>query len=228
MADPFSIAGSAAGVISLGLTVCQGLLQYYRAYQDYEEDVLRMCTSVNGLQQTLHILDSTLRDSTFTGEVVTRVEENVLACEEGIKKLSQKLAKVRKADVPTNISGMVWIQLRRALYPFKESTMAKLREILADLRDGLSLSLSTLQMCVLEMRLLLLATRSNIKSDSDTNGEFFKRFDVLQDQMKVASNVTVKVYNDLATMGKSVTEVGGSVGALKKEVTSHYTGKNAQ
>ncbi|KAL9122142.1 MAG: hypothetical protein Q9187_001305 [Circinaria calcarea] len=208
MADPFSIAGSAVGVTSLGLTVCQGLLQYYRAYKDYEDDVLRMCTSVNGLQQTLHVLDSILRENTLIGEAVTKVEENILACEEGIKKLNQKLAKVREANVPSNVSGKVWIQLRRALYPFKESTMAKFREILADLRDGLSFSLSTLEIY--------------------TNGEFLKRFDGLQDQVMVTSNITVKVHNDLVTVGKNVTEVGAGVDALQKEVASHHTGDRQQ
>lgn len=148
MADPLSVTGSAVGVISLGLTVCQGLLQYYRAYKNYEEDVLRMCRSVDQLQQILQTLNTTLQATAFVGEAITKVEENILACEQAIKRLDQKLAKVRKADVPTDVSSKVWMQLRRALYPFRESTLAKFREILADLRDGLSLSLGTLQVWV--------------------------------------------------------------------------------
>ena len=81
---------------------------------------------------------------------MTKVEENILAYEKVIKRLDPKLAKVRKADVPIDLSSNVWMQLRRALYLFKESTLAKFREILADLRDGLTLSLSALQVWVVK------------------------------------------------------------------------------
>jgi hypothetical protein len=39
MGDPFSVAGSAVGVISLGLTVCQGLLTYYGQFKAYDEEI---------------------------------------------------------------------------------------------------------------------------------------------------------------------------------------------
>jgi hypothetical protein len=40
MADPFSGAGGAVGVVSLGLTVCQGLLAYYGPFKHFILEVL--------------------------------------------------------------------------------------------------------------------------------------------------------------------------------------------
>ena len=37
MADPLSISASVAGLVSLGLTVCSGILQYYGAWKGSEE-----------------------------------------------------------------------------------------------------------------------------------------------------------------------------------------------
>lgn len=39
MGDTFSVAGGAVGVISLGLTVCQGLLAYYGPFKAVDEQI---------------------------------------------------------------------------------------------------------------------------------------------------------------------------------------------
>ena len=39
MGDPFSVAGSAVGVISLGLAICQSLISYYGSWKAYDDEI---------------------------------------------------------------------------------------------------------------------------------------------------------------------------------------------
>ena len=38
MSDPFSVASGAAGIVSLGLTLTNGLIEYYNKYSEFDTD----------------------------------------------------------------------------------------------------------------------------------------------------------------------------------------------
>ena len=61
MGDPLSITASAAGLVSLGLTVCSGLLDYYNVWKDQPSDVSDMCESLGALSKTFELLDERVR-----------------------------------------------------------------------------------------------------------------------------------------------------------------------
>jgi hypothetical protein len=44
-----------AGIISLGLSVCQGITAYYSSYKNAEKDVNLLCEETNSLMQTLQV-----------------------------------------------------------------------------------------------------------------------------------------------------------------------------
>ncbi|KAL4910540.1 hypothetical protein BDW74DRAFT_172011 [Aspergillus multicolor] len=60
MADPFSLLSGAAGVVSLGLTVCQGLVAYYGSFTAFSSETESFLTRVKGLSATLELLQSRL------------------------------------------------------------------------------------------------------------------------------------------------------------------------
>jgi ankyrin repeat domain-containing protein 50 len=146
MTDPFSVAGSAVGVISLGLTVCQGLLDYYGSWKDYSSDIEATFNSLAGLTSTLRLLEATINRRHLDPEAVVRVQESIISCEDGIGNLERKLKKVQGIQLPSGLKDKLRSQARRAIYPFKTSTLSKLEEIVLDLRDNLSLAVQTLQM----------------------------------------------------------------------------------
>lgn len=39
MSDPLSVAGTAVGIASLGIQVCQGLIKYLQAVNDRNEEI---------------------------------------------------------------------------------------------------------------------------------------------------------------------------------------------
>ena len=53
-------AASAVGIASLGIQVCQGVLQYYNDWKGYEEDIATVCSTTIGLRESFGLLSSTL------------------------------------------------------------------------------------------------------------------------------------------------------------------------
>ena len=98
MADPVSAVANAAGIISLGLSVCRGLLQYYESWKKYDTVVTAMYTQLESLFKTFALLERVLaeRRRDMDPFIAVRVEESVESCTDGIMKLQKKLAKVRK------------------------------------------------------------------------------------------------------------------------------------
>ena len=151
MGDPFSITSSAAGVISLGLTVCHGLLDYYESYKSSGSTVAAMYSQMESLASTLALLNKVLdRDyAQLDSEVARNVEESIDNCRESMEKLEKKLAKIRnlsQADDAGGLRQQLGKHVQKAMFPFKESTLVKLKEVAMELRNDLGLVLGVLQM----------------------------------------------------------------------------------
>ncbi len=97
MGDPLSIGASAAGLVSLGLTVCSGLLDYYNAWKDQPSDVSDMCESLIALSKTFELLDERVRHPLLNRKSVDRVTESIISCAASIQGLRSKLEKIRDA-----------------------------------------------------------------------------------------------------------------------------------
>lgn len=144
--DPVSIASSAVGILSFGLTVCHGLLEYYHSWKDAEGDVAKMYLAIQGLAKTLVLVKSAIQHKKFNRSIVSQIEESINSTEVGIISLNKKLDKLK-----INLPQDGWkekskVQFRRALFPFKESTLVKLKELSNEQRENLSLAINILQM----------------------------------------------------------------------------------
>jgi hypothetical protein len=60
MADPVSIAGTAIGVVSLGLSLCQGLTQYLQALRCRREDIDSTSCQIDCLQSAFVVIKDAL------------------------------------------------------------------------------------------------------------------------------------------------------------------------
>jgi len=78
MGEAFGVAGTAVGVISLGIQTAQGILWYYGAWKDRDKDISRMCTSLGNLTTTLNVLLETIKPpAAFDSNVKDNVENNI-------------------------------------------------------------------------------------------------------------------------------------------------------
>jgi Cdc6-like AAA superfamily ATPase len=73
------------------------------------------------------------------------VKEGLDDCANGVDNLEKKLEKLRTHPAPIGFRQKAWAEVQRLYYPFRESTLAKLREIVGDLRGRLALALQVLQ-----------------------------------------------------------------------------------
>ena len=154
--DAVAVAASFAGLASLGISVCNGILRYYDSWKDAEDNMRSMYKSVESLTKTFLVLKRSLES--FSGkalsnsDTVSRVRESICDCEDGISKLEAKLLKINLAksskinQKDKSRSDRAKAQLRRAQYPFKEGTLVRLKEICSGLQDDLLLTMETLHM----------------------------------------------------------------------------------
>lgn len=143
--EAFGVASSTAGLLSLGITVCQSLLDYYHSWKDAEDNVAKTYVSIEELSKTLRLLAKAVEYEEFNGEIVDQVRGSIRSAAESIHNLEKKLDKVRVVALQAGWKDKAKAHFRRTLYPFKESTLAKLRELSSETRDNLSLALNVLQ-----------------------------------------------------------------------------------
>jgi hypothetical protein len=55
------VSGTAVVVASLGITVCQGLVEYYRDREGYEDDICKTDSGINNLSKTFALLRDKLK-----------------------------------------------------------------------------------------------------------------------------------------------------------------------
>lgn len=139
------LAGTAVGVISLGIQVCQGLVEYYGSWRDAPKDVARMCQSIRSLEEMLNVVNTIVKDNRFASQAESGIQSGIDSCATSIVELQSQLIKVQEINGPGTWSK-VHGQGRRLLYPFRESTLLKLNGIVAEMRENLSFALDVLQL----------------------------------------------------------------------------------
>src|SRR5436305_13192430 len=95
MAEALGVASNIAGVVSLGLTVCQGLLTCYGSWKDAPADIERMRESIKALNDTLKVLKALAKDEKFDSSIWNIVKQNIESCEGGLNRLKSKLDKIK-------------------------------------------------------------------------------------------------------------------------------------
>jgi hypothetical protein len=95
MGEPLSVAASAVGIVTLGLTVCSALIDYYSAWKDQPSDVAAMCESLGGLRMMFEQLNESVRHPLLDRKIVDRVTNSIIDCAGGVQRLQSKLDKIR-------------------------------------------------------------------------------------------------------------------------------------
>ncbi|CAJ2511381.1 Uu.00g070060.m01.CDS01 [Anthostomella pinea] len=152
MADPLSVAGSAVGIISLGIQVTQSLFDYYTAVKSQHSDISYTAERLESLLELLELLRNHIQDRRFQAdeeESIRKIESLIQECEECIQELQGEADKFKKTPV-TTIQSAVKATARRAAYPFRRSTLEKLDEDITEVTDRLKLAIQVLQHKVID------------------------------------------------------------------------------
>ncbi|KAI7209557.1 hypothetical protein KC333_g8670 [Hortaea werneckii] len=142
------VAGSAVGIASLGITVCQGLLDYCNDCKDYESDISGTRASLADLRGTLALLNENLNAGGLDNERTAQVSSCLQSCTNGLQDPGTKLDELKKYSKPEGRRQKIRAKFQKTVYPFHKDTLDKLRGIVADVRERLNLALQVLQLSV--------------------------------------------------------------------------------
>ena len=148
MADPVSVAGSAVGVISLAITTCQGVISYYDSWETQDQNINDAKGKIERLRSSLSALEELLPKISSSLAIAEHVERCVLCCGEGTSRLEQFLGRCRKDPAPLSLKDKLRVFGQKAIFPFRESSLERLREIVRDLEGDLGTALRVLQLYV--------------------------------------------------------------------------------
>ena len=171
MTDPLSIAGSVAGVVSLGIQVTQSLIEFYKSYRYQDSELAGIIRKLESLAETLQHLENALSGRTFQVDersLVKSIEKSITDCDELIQELQDECQKFSKTS-SSGITAAARVVGRRATYPFRQSTLQKLDEDIGEIRANLCIALDVLQLKdtqrfredVIEMKALLESVQTN-------------------------------------------------------------------
>ncbi|KKP01340.1 ankyrin repeat protein [Trichoderma harzianum] len=107
-------------------------------------EAIGIASGVAGLISLGLTIDLTLQQGQFSHDIIVAVETSLKLCKEALETLAKKLDKIRSTRADGSLKTRLENAKRRMLYPFKESTLAKLREICHDLKDNLGLAINVL------------------------------------------------------------------------------------
>ena len=146
MADPFSVAGSAVGVISLAITTCQGVISYYNSWDIQDQSISDAKEKIERLRSSLSALEEILPKIASSSAIAAEVDQCVLSCREGTARLQKFLGKCRENAAPLNFRDILRDCRQRAVFPFRQTSLDTLKKIVRDLEDSLGTALQVLQL----------------------------------------------------------------------------------
>lgn len=148
MADPFSVAGSAIGVVSLGITACKGLIWYIDSAADAEEKATYISARLDSLTDTLEVLQRVV-DNLDPSISASATVSAIIVCATAIDNIRNKLgmSNTGQEDHTRIRSHLRGVRFRLS-YPFKQGEITYLRSLLRDVQQELHTVLLTLQLYV--------------------------------------------------------------------------------
>jgi hypothetical protein len=137
------VAGTAVGIASLGIQVCQSLLSYYDAWKSYDTDVSSTYDAITDLSKTFTMLKTTLQQE-IDQERVGQVDTCVQSCEDALLKLDEKRRSLQKYSQPGALRQKMRSGLQRSFYPFRKETLEALKASVIDVQERLKPALQML------------------------------------------------------------------------------------
>jgi hypothetical protein len=142
MADPFSITGSAVGVVSLAIQLCKGLEWYVSGVKDAKDKAEQIAAETEELANLLELLESII-GQVNQSQSVSATHTGIASCADAIAIIRKKL----KPDDQTSSGGIKSSLKRlgkRMAFPFKEADIKYWKDALNTIQQSLQTALLAL------------------------------------------------------------------------------------
>jgi hypothetical protein len=132
MGDPLSIASGVAGLISLGLTVCNGLHAYFSAIKDRKDDIAIATQSLALFKFHIFAVQSSASNLGHRhSPAIDGLQLSLIDCEMQLKCLETFLKELMPTDDPS-LAKEIWRRQKLiARYPFDRKKLVQLEEYLS-------------------------------------------------------------------------------------------------
>jgi hypothetical protein len=138
--------GTAVGIASVGIQVCQGLISYYGDWKGYFSDIRSTYDAITDLSKTLKLLESTLGRGDLEKERAEQVDICLQRCEAALKELGETLRRLQEHIMPEGTREKLRSALQRSWYPFKKETLGEVKANVVDVQERLKFALQVLQL----------------------------------------------------------------------------------
>ena len=145
MSDPLSVAGSAVGIVSLGIQVCQSLVSYLRSIQGRQQEIANDLREVRNLISVFHSLNHVsprLAQQPCVHRDAAIIRQCLLDCKEQLVNLQLLVFKLKGLPNPSDIKGKMKEAGRAIVNPFREGELSSIRRVLQSLLNNLSLAIN--------------------------------------------------------------------------------------
>lgn len=150
MADPFGLAASAAGIVSLGLQVYTGVSSYVEGIKDRKTELSAVTRQANTLQTAVNVLQDAIprinAALTISGSPVVPalklVEEELWALRLFLVALQEQHVPDQTSDFATTLKQ----QKNKFSFPFHRPTLEKLQKKLESANNALQTGLQVVDL----------------------------------------------------------------------------------
>ena len=137
-------AGTVVGIVSLGIILCDGIIQCCRAWKHQDDDVRALRELTDGLRNILQDVERWLqRKPNLDPAIVPSVRNSLQACNDQIAKamgISDKYAIGQTMAKKGKVKDMI----QRLKFPLERNVLRELRDIMMAFRDNVDIALSLL------------------------------------------------------------------------------------
>lgn len=155
------VASGVAGLLSLGITTCNGLVNYYRSWSSQDETIASLLQGLTSLRETLELFQKPLEDlwliaergqlslaQTRGGTIIDHINTLRDCLKVNVGKLERVLERCNTHANASSIDVRSRVQRvkKKAGYPLKTQTIQDLRQTIHDLQVHLSLCNNALQL----------------------------------------------------------------------------------
>ncbi|OCK74055.1 hypothetical protein K432DRAFT_311474 [Lepidopterella palustris CBS 459.81] len=213
MSDPISVAGTAVGITSLGIQVCQALVRYYVQFRSYHDDIDALVQRVEHLENILRALDTVKKKVELDNdEVSQKLQLATKACKEALGSLERTVKKFTEIKLPDAWEDRLRLVKKRLLWPFKKDALMNTQDILDKLQANLLLALQILGIDV---------ENRHFESISSSTNALAQQSDRIETQLNIQAQVLQSIHGNFHTSSSSQRD-------QLSNLTSHMTNLSSQ
>ncbi|OTB00024.1 hypothetical protein M426DRAFT_26919 [Hypoxylon sp. CI-4A] len=147
MSDPFSVMGTAVGVVSLGIQVCQGLVSYLRSARGSKREIADALREVQSLSSIYYSVNEALPSISQRRVVESlAIQQCLRDSERSLQEFQALLSRFKRHQSHSSVAGKIRDAGFSLVYPFQQEKLVLLRETSQRLLDNLSLAIGIASM----------------------------------------------------------------------------------